>query len=343
MTGMWQGIRLRRGSNDRRDWKFGACDLAPQRHVAGAAAIASFASLLGLAARLGLLLLAFSGDLFADEPRVRTTRPRPPERRPREVEEDPQIPGSDADVVEGETREFRVSVDGKERGRCTMRIDELQSGHVRLRVNSQIRVNYFVSEYRYASSATEIWNDGRLAELEATSDYNGTRYAVRVEPGSRGLHVTVNGRSPQRVDSDVWVTSYWHLPERLERAEAEHRGRVVPSGGPAQTKPKPRMIPLLDSDQGRPLRGELRYVGEDLIDVAGKQKPARHYLVTGDVKADLWYDALSRLVRQESVDQGHETTLELIRVTEHSGSSVTEPSGSSVKDRPLKRYKPQSN
>jgi hypothetical protein len=39
-----------------------------------------------------------------------------------------------------------------------------------------------------------------------------------------------------------------------------------------------------------------------------------HYKLTGKVNVDLWYDGSDRLVRQEWVESGHKTVLELVRV-----------------------------
>jgi hypothetical protein len=217
----------------------------------------------------------------------------------------------------GQTREFRVSVDGKERGKCTMRIDRLDNGVDRLRVESQIRFNLAVYQYRYASTATEIWDEGRLVELESASDYNGTRYSVKAGVNGKALRVTVNGKGSQ-ADLDTWVTSYWQLPERLDIAEKAEADRVVSIDGRSTgAKPKPQRITLLDSDRGRVLRGELFYVGDETISVAGKRRAVKHYRVVGDAQAHLWYDAGLRLVRQESIDQGHETSLELVSITDN--------------------------
>jgi hypothetical protein len=39
-----------------------------------------------------------------------------------------------------------------------------------------------------------------------------------------------------------------------------------------------------------------------------------HYRLTGKMNIDLWYDGSERLVRQEWLEQGHKTVVELIRV-----------------------------
>ena len=76
-----------------------------------------------------------------------------------------------------------------------------------------------------------------------------------------------------------------------------------------------KKVPLLDSDKGRKLHGELQRVGEETIVVAGDRLSCTHYQVTGDVQVDIWYDAHRRLVRQVSIDEGHKTVLELSKIT----------------------------
>jgi hypothetical protein len=216
--------------------------------------------------------------------------------------------------VERQTREFRVSVDGKPRGKCTMQIRLRDDGTNTVRINSALSFNFVVYDYRYSSAGTEVWKEGRLVALENKADYNGTRYHVKANATDKGLRVAVNEKTSQ-VDPDVWATSYWHLPEHLVQADPADRKGVVPAAG---TRPERKAaavtVPLLDSDKGVKLRGEMKRVGEETVKVAGKKTTCTHYRIRGDVEVDLWYDADRRLARQESVDSGHKTVLELTRV-----------------------------
>lgn len=217
--------------------------------------------------------------------------------------------------LDRQTREFKVSVDGTPRGKCTMRISRFEDGTERVKIDSQIRVNYVVSAYRFSSSGTELWRDGQLTELENSVDYNGVRYLVKAGATRKGLQVTVNGR-PSPNDVDAWVTSYWHIPERLlaeppvEQAAAPRGGRRPAPKGDAVT------VPLLDSNRGRALRGKLQRVADETVRVGGRRTNCTHFRVAGDVQVDLWYDADRRLVRQESVDEGHDTVLELVKIVD---------------------------
>lgn len=224
-------------------------------------------------------------------------------------------PAAELRDLERQTREFRVLVDGKERGKCVMQLTRHDDGTDRVRIDSRLRFNYVVYDYRYASSGSEIWKDGRLIQLENSADYNGTKYVVKAAPSRKGLQVTVNGKASQN-EADAWVTSYWHLPERLNLANPAEGKKIVPTAGrQTEATAESRHVPLLDSDKGRALRGRLQFVAEEAISIAGQRKASTHYRVAGDVQVELWYDESQRLVRQESVEEGHKTLLELVKIS----------------------------
>ena len=73
-------------------------------------------------------------------------------------------------------------------------------------------------------------------------------------------------------------------------------------------------VPLIDADTGKDIAATLRFVGMENTPVAGQTVQCAHWRVTGGVQVDCWYDGFDRLVRQESVEDGHKTQLELIQV-----------------------------
>jgi hypothetical protein len=223
--------------------------------------------------------------------------------------------GAEPRELEHETREFKVSVDGKERGACTMRIQKRDDGSEKLQIDAGLTFDYVVYVYRYHSTGTEVWKEGRLVELENTADLNKTRYRLLAKSTEKGLRLSVDGKTSD-FPADTWATSYWRLPDRLAHPDARSKSKVVPAAGskPADGE-KPQYVSLLDSDKGLALRGELRYVGRETISVARKRQPCDHYRVSGEVQVDLWYDKSQRLARREGVDSGHKTLLELTRLT----------------------------
>src|SRR5262245_61027785 len=217
-------------------------------------------------------------------------------------------------VLEREMREFKVSVDGKGRGKCTIEIARRDDGTDRMHIDASLNFNYVVYEYRYSSVGTEIWKNGRLLRLENSANYNGTKYVVKASSRSDNLLVTV-GDKTSNFEPDVWVTSYWQLPDLLVQPGAAAGKGVVPAGGRrAARKEDTTTVVLLDSDKGQKLKGDVKRVGEETMTVAGKKTPCTHFRISGDVQVNLWYDGQQRLVRQETVESGHKTVMELTRL-----------------------------
>jgi hypothetical protein len=197
-----------------------------------------------------------------------------------------------ADAVQEERREFKIYVDGKERGSFRMRVREHADGSEVMSGEAEIALNFVVYSYRYNSRGWEKWKDGRVQQLENVADYNGKRYTVKAVAHENVLKVNANGQD-RSLPPEAWLTSYWRLPA------AKYRNRA---------------LPLLDSDKGRDLRAELKFLGTQPLNVEGSMQNCDHYRVSGDVQVELWYDSQDRMVRQESVESGHQTSLILTRI-----------------------------
>ena len=195
-------------------------------------------------------------------------------------------------IVEQQSRAFKISVDGTERGTLTMSLARRNDGTETMRGEAELLFNFVVYKYRYSSVGTETWKDGRLIRLANEADYNGDKYVVQAAATSQALEYEVNGES-QRTAADVWVTSYWCEPA------ADKIGRK---------------LNLFDSDKGRQRTGTLQRIGPEKLIVATLPVTATHYRIRGDVDVDLWYDDEGRLVRQTSLESGHRTLLELTKI-----------------------------
>ena len=199
---------------------------------------------------------------------------------------------SEPKVVARHTREFRVSVDGKPRGTQTMVFSRRSDGSETMRGDVEVTVNFVVYKYRSASNGTEVWKDGRLIELASEADFNGDKYVLQGSATKQALHYEVNGEA-QKAPPDVWAASYWREPDA---------GRVG------------QKIRLLDADKGRQLTATLERVGPATVTVESTPIIATRYRMRGDVEVDVWYDAQRFIVRQESLESGHKTPLEIVRI-----------------------------
>lgn len=201
------------------------------------------------------------------------------------------VPGTSmVAAAETESRDFSVLVDGKPAGAYHVTVQKRPDGSAVMsgRADVQVkRLGFTVYSYHYQGS--EIWKDGKLLRLESQCNDDGKKFTVRAAAANNGLRVKVNGQE-RTAAADVWTTTYWSVPN----ARCHNK-----------------KVPLLDSDTGRDIHATLEYLGGTSIKVLGQMKNCRHYRLSGDVKVEVWYDERGRLVREQSVDDGHVTVLEL--------------------------------
>ncbi|MFL5240751.1 MAG: DUF6134 family protein [Gemmataceae bacterium] len=196
---------------------------------------------------------------------------------------------SPANAQEKQTREFAVTIDGKAAGFNTMTISTDKLGRQIMSSQAKININYLLASYKYSYFGTEVWKDGRLQGFSSTSDDDGKRFTVTIVPDKNGLRVTFN-KKERTTGPDVWLTTYWRLPDPKLLA-------------------KDGKVELVDADTGKQLAAKLQTVPGGKVAVAGKT--CARYRLTGEVKADLWYDEQNRLARQEFDEDGHHVVLTL--------------------------------
>ncbi len=194
--------------------------------------------------------------------------------------------------AEQETRHFSISIDGKPAGSYALSIHHDQ-GTFTVTGNANVRHRVLIITYTYTYNGKEVWKDGRLQSLDSQTNDDGKQFAVSARAEGNALRVTSNGQ--QRLTRpDVWTTSYWRL------APVQFRNQTAQ---------------LIDADTGRDIAATLQYVGLDPARVCGTVQNYSHYRVTGGgLRVDVWYDASEQMVRQESIEEGHRTVLELLHV-----------------------------
>jgi len=74
-------------------------------------------------------------------------------------------------------------------------------------------------------------------------------------------------------------------------------------------------LSILDADCGEEIAGRLEYAGSHAVSAGGQSQHAARYRVSGGkLKVEVWYDSSDRMIRQESIEDGHKTVFELVRV-----------------------------
>jgi hypothetical protein len=193
-------------------------------------------------------------------------------------------------AADTETREFHVFVDGKRAGAASMTIARADDSTTTVAADTEVKVTVLgLAAYKYSYRGQETWKGGKLQKFESTCNDDGKRFVVRAVAEAEGIRVKVNNQE-RMVSSDVWLTSYWSRPDK---------------------KVLDQTIPIVDADTGRDLEAKVTYVGQEQLNLAGQALTVMHYKLVGKVNVDLWYDASDRLVRQEWVEDGHKTLLEL--------------------------------
>ena len=128
-----------------------------------------------------------------------------------------------------------------------------------------------ITLYRFTHRAEEVWRDGRLQVLVSATDDDDTLWRVQAE--RRGD--TLRGRANDvafEIPGFVIPASLWH-PDTV-------------------TAPA-----LLDTIEGRMRAITGQTLGEEVVNVAGVERSARHVRLTGQLERDIWYDADCAIAR----------------------------------------------
>jgi hypothetical protein len=179
-------------------------------------------------------------------------------------------PADDPFRLYGNEIRFDVERDGNVVGEHVVTFTRTDNG---VRADSRADVDVellFVSAYRFRYQARELWTDGELRSIEASTNDNGDYNRVEAVRDANGLQVSsTRGRYEA---PDIVPTSHWNA--------ALLQGR-----------------PLLNT-----LTGELSAVqffdqGLDTVATRKGVVRARHYLYSGDLNGEIWFDEDGRWVK----------------------------------------------
>ena len=197
-----------------------------------------------------------------------------------------------ATAGEEERRTYTVTVGKKVCGTHHMAIQSRDDGSVSVVGQADVLVKVGFIIYRVNYRGTEEWKDERLQKVSSNTNDNGKKHAVTAEASKDGIAGKADGKEFQ-AKSEAWTTSYWKLPPEKQR-------------GPSLT--------LLDVGTGKLINAKLEKVGVEKLNLMGNMAEVVHYRLSGGVQVELWYDGNERLVRQESIEEGHRTVLELSKL-----------------------------
>ena len=199
-----------------------------------------------------------------------------------------------------EVREFEILVSEKPAGNSTTRITEAENGTTTVRTDAFVKLNYFLYSYQYEFRGREVWEENRLMSVENQAVDDGVQLATHARSDLRGSVIEVKGKKSIAGPVLSMTTSYWRAPEG-------QKGCV---------------LKLLDADQGVVHTVRIDDITLEHLAIGGSQADCTHYHLSGDLVANLWFDAQLRLVQQKTIEDGRPVELRLTRITTKAAPSA---------------------
>jgi hypothetical protein len=165
---------------------------------------------------------------------------------------------------------FDIERDGDVVGQYVVNFLRTDHGvHVDARADVDVNL-LFVSVYSLQYHAQELWSGGELQSVEASTNDDGDLVHVQATRNSDGLTVETNGESFET--PAVLPISHWNA--------------ALLNGGP-----------LLNGMTGEVDEVQVFDQGLDTVSTRNGSLRARHYLYSGDLNGEIWYDSEGRWVK----------------------------------------------
>ncbi len=191
-----------------------------------------------------------------------------------------------------EVREFEVRVDDKPRGiHClTIKSDGEKS---EVAFQTDVKIDFIVYAYVFKFRGTEVWRDGRVESTEIHCEDGSRKRSFCLKTDGDAQQIQFNNKLVTASSVGTMTTAYWQLP-------------------PAGLRSKP--IGILDVDTGAIHSASFHCIGPTTVLCAGRTLECQHFKIDGPSPAELWFDDGNRLVRQRSMEQGHQMELRLKQI-----------------------------
>ena len=179
-------------------------------------------------------------------------------------------PAADPIQLYGNEIRFDVERDGKPIGQHLVTFTRTKDG-IQAESRADVQVNLlFLTAYRLRYQVRELWSDGELKFIDASTNDNGDYTHVQAIRDAAGLVIS----SPEGTYTapEILPTSHWNA--------------ALLKGGP-----------LLNTLTGELDEVEVFYQGFDTVTTRNGAVRARHYLYSGDLNGEIWFDEDGRWVR----------------------------------------------
>jgi hypothetical protein len=176
-------------------------------------------------------------------------------------------------IPDGTKLDFTVLRDGKPVGTHLMHFSNNGDG-LGVHIKTDVEVKFaFIPVYHFNHESQELWRDGKLAKLDSRTDDDGKKHTLSVAAGASALNVICDGAATA-ADPAIVPASLWN-PGTARVGDTR----------------------LLNTLDGHPMAVNVRYVGEESVEKGEKSVKAQHFVVSGELERELWYDAGWMLVK----------------------------------------------
>ena len=159
---------------------------------------------------------------------------------------------------------FAILKDGAPVGEHRIVFDR-DGGRIDIREATTVEVRLaMIPIYSFEHEAHQIWENGRAARIDATTNDNGKELHITVRPKGHGYVRTVNGRV-DKFDDSMTVFALWNA-DTLKHHD------------------------FFSAVEDKTLQAAFEFVGREQITIAGTDLDVEHYRMTGDEERELWYD-----------------------------------------------------
>ena len=168
-------------------------------------------------------------------------------------------------LAESKTVTYTILKEGDPIGKETYVIDkDGERTSVALTVDSAVHILFL--DFKYHHTRTESWNGAALEKASADTDDDGSKHHVEIAANpAGGFTVTTDGKAVA-TPPDAFPVVQWN------KAMVGH----------------PVLIPVESDDT--PYKASFKDAGAASVTIGGQAVQTEHFVLSGDIDRDLWYD-----------------------------------------------------